>query len=178
MVDRGDFCQAADGAAFYPFDPRPEEIRIEVIATALAKQCRFAGHCKGFYSVAEHSVRASRLVDRAHALAALLHDAAEAYVIDLPRPLKRAPGFAVYRAIEAEVSRAIAKRFGLPVGFEHLAQVQLADDIMLATEKRDLMTPSALAWAPLPAPHPIRIDPWPWRDAEIAFLARFGEVSR
>ena len=121
MADRkGDWMQTYTGRQFWPLDPRPEEVVIEDIARALSMQCRFAGHCAKFYSVADHSVRVSMLADENStlALAGLLHDAAEAYVVDVPRPLKRfLPG---YKEIEREVARAIEKRFGLPGDiFEH-----------------------------------------------------------
>src|SRR5690606_4110631 len=70
------------------FDPTPEMICIEDIAHALAHQCRFAGHVKRFYSVAQHSVMCSRMVDRLYQMEALLHDASEAYLLDIPKPIK------------------------------------------------------------------------------------------
>ena len=85
----GDWIQTMSGVIFYPLDPRPEEIRIEDIAHALSHQCRFAGHCREFYSVAEHSVRVSRELPQEFMLWGLLHDASEAYLVDLPRPIKR-----------------------------------------------------------------------------------------
>jgi hypothetical protein len=176
VTGRGDFCQVFSGGAFYPFDPRPEEVRIEEIAHALALQCRFGGHCREFYSVAQHCVLASQIAAPEHAFAALMHDAAEAYISDLVRPIKRAPGFAMYAAIEASIINVIADRFGLVRNFDRHPEVKRVDDVMLATEKRDLLAPSSLQWAPLPPPHPTRITPWPWRDAEISFLARFGAL--
>ena len=74
--------------------PNPDDIRIEDIAHALSNQCRFAGHAREFYSVAEHSVHVSQLCLPEHALWGLLHDASEAYLVDLPRPLKLLPEFA------------------------------------------------------------------------------------
>lgn len=66
------------GRTFYPFDPRPEDICIEDIAHSLSNMCRFCGHVREFYSVAEHSVRGASHLYGLNALQFLLHDAAEA----------------------------------------------------------------------------------------------------
>lgn len=86
---RGEWILTFSGERFYPFSPAPEEVKTKDIAHALANICRFNGHTRGFYSVAAHSVHVSRLVPPEFALEALLHDAAEAYVGDMVRPLKR-----------------------------------------------------------------------------------------
>src|ERR1017187_10636100 len=72
------------GIHFWPLLPNPADIRIEDIAHALSNQCRFAGHAREFYSVAEHSVRVSQLCPPEDALWGLLHDASEAYLTDVP----------------------------------------------------------------------------------------------
>lgn len=85
---KGDWIQTYTGRQFWPLDPKPEEVCIEDIAHALSQQCRYAGHTIRFYSVAQHSVEIALRVPRAAALWGLLHDAAEAYLVDLPRPVK------------------------------------------------------------------------------------------
>ncbi len=85
---------------FYPLDPHPEDVHIVDIAHALANICRFGGHAKRFYSVAQHSVLVSRIVEPEDALHGLMHDAAEAYVGDVVRPIKHMPGMAAYHAAE------------------------------------------------------------------------------
>lgn len=115
-VRRGDWLQTHTGVHFYPLDPRPEEIDITDIAHSLALQCRWAGHVKQHYSVAEHCVRVSRIVPKEDALWALLHDAAEAYLIDLPRPLKNLPEFSIYRMAENMIMTAVISRFELSKG--------------------------------------------------------------
>src|ERR1051325_11429351 len=109
--ERGDWMQTFSGRRFYPLSPRSDELDPADIAHALSLLCRYGGHVERFYSVAEHCVLMSEWVDPANALAALLHDATEAYVVDVPRPLKRQ--LAGYREIEAAVWLAIATRFGL-----------------------------------------------------------------
>ncbi|MFG0247924.1 MAG: phosphohydrolase, partial [Phycisphaeraceae bacterium JB051] len=76
--------QTYTGKAFYPLREDPGIIDIRDIAHALSLQCRFNGHCSDFYSVAQHSVHVSEVVPQAFALWGLLHDAAEAYMSDLP----------------------------------------------------------------------------------------------
>ena len=96
---------------FHPLNPDPELIEIEDIAHSLSLQCRYNGHCHDFYSVAEHSVRLSQVVPTEDALWGLLHDAAEAYFSDLPRPIKNQ--FPKFRELEDALLEMIMHRFGL-----------------------------------------------------------------
>jgi hypothetical protein len=125
------------GLRFCPLSPRLEDIRIEDIAHALANQCRFGGHCLEFYSVAQHSVLVSQLCRPEDALWGLLHDASEAYLRDLPRPLKGLVEFAAYRRIERELQRCIVARFG--VAPAQPDSVTVADDLALSIEQNQLM---------------------------------------
>lgn len=196
----GEWMQTFSGKKFWPLDPRPEDFDIESIAHALSHECRFAGHTSEFYSVAEHSVRVSRLVERAgvradllssaiahESLAALLHDAAEAYLRDMPRPLKvHLPD---YRRIYDRVEGVLAKVFGVRAEAFHSSVVKDADDQLLATEARDLMRNFAVnnpcagdearkkAWQ-LVEPLSERLTPWVPREAKQLFLARFAMLSR
>jgi 5'-nucleotidase len=178
---RGEWIQTASGIQFWPLDPRPEEVRIEDIAHSLARQCRFAGHLQvDHYSVAEHSVRVSYACDPEDALWGCLHDSSEAYLVDIPRPLKQCPEFAFYREAEHRMMQTICKRFGLvPTEPE---SVRRADAVLLSTEKRDLMGPTPAPWSLAqgrPAePLPGLIVPLNVRDAEIQFLQRFYELMR
>lgn len=144
---RGPWIQVRSGGRFYPFDPRPDEIRIEDIAHALANICRYGGHCRKFYSVAQHSLHVAELLDNdpAVALCGLLHDASEAYLGDMPAPTKGAPQMAGYCAAHEMVERAVAARFGLPHPMPEI--VKWADRVMLATEARVLMCPLDAGWA-------------------------------
>lgn len=106
--------QTYTGRRIELFDPRPEQIDIEDIAHALAHECRYAGHVKEFYSVAQHSVIVSRLCEPQDALWGLLHDGAEAYLGDVVKPLKVTGAFAAFREMEMRMQLAICSRFGLP----------------------------------------------------------------
>jgi hypothetical protein len=173
MANDVDWIQTWTGRVFRPLDPAPASIDIHDIAHSLALQCRFNGHCRAFYSVAEHSVRVSHAVPTEHALWGLLHDATEAYLSDLPRPIKsQLPG---YRAAEDRLMAALAAHFGLP--WPMPAAVHAADNALLATEQRDLMVPAPAPWGIPAAPLPERIEPLPWEAAERAFLDRFAELT-
>ena len=174
----GDFIQVASGRRFYTFDPREDEIDIETIAHALSHLCRYTGHTSEFYSVGEHSVRVSLACDPADALWGLLHDASEAFTGDLARPIKRMPEMAAFRAAEDRIMAAVCRRFGLPP--EMPASVRRADEILLATEARDLMAPLDPGWAAwlrdIPA-LPGRIVPWTPGAARAVFVDRFVQLT-
>lgn len=144
---RGDWIQTFTGIEFYPLDPKPEEILIEDIAHALSMQCRYAGHVREFYSVAEHSVRVAEIVPPKYRLWGLLHDASEAYLIDLPRPVKRYSDIGrLYREAEDSLMIAICERFGLTWEDPMPAPVERADKAMLWVESQALL-PSHPCWA-------------------------------
>jgi uncharacterized protein len=127
----------ASGRRFSYEQPDPDSICIEDIAAALSKTCRFAGHPRKFYSVAQHSVLVASLLPTELQLEGLLHDAAEAYVVDLPSPLKAL--LPEYHEIESRIDWLIKLKFKLRV--VQPAQVKHADLVALATEKRDLLPP-------------------------------------
>lgn len=169
------------GEAFEPLHPNPDQIWIEDIAHSLSLQCRFNGHPKEFYSVAEHCVRVSWLLEDWEEpgdvqLWGLLHDASEAYLTDIPAPLKRHPMFEGYRAAEEAVMWTVCNRFGLP--WEEPDAVKLADQAMLATEARDLMPYVPEHWQALQgmAEASIQIVPWEPREAKRKFIKRFCEL--
>lgn len=155
-------------------DPQPDQIAIGDIAWGLSHECRFAGQCIGFYSVAQHSLRASLIVPPEFALEALLHDASEAYCKDIPMPLKTM--LPDYKAIEQRVDAAIRARFGLPA--ECSAAVKHADLILLATERRDLMPWDATPWPILDGIEPLDDPTTHQRERTVygLFLDRFEEL--
>lgn len=135
VVGKADTIYTFTGRTIRPLDPDPDDIVIEDIAHALSQQCRFTGHTQEFSSVAEHCVRVSWLVPANLALEALLHDASEAYLSDIARPVKKAPGFAeTYLKYEAQLERAIATRFGLPERDEMHPEIKKADQYALEAE--------------------------------------------
>ena len=175
----GDWFISPSGKRLHVLEPRPEQIDIEDIASSLSKICRFGGMTRSFYSVAEHSVMVSHLVPPELALVGLLHDATEAYLGDVIRPLKQQ--LYEYRRIEGLWAEAIGERFGvepekLPPG------VKQADGIAVVTERRDLMHPNAMeGWVedeqgfqPLPGRLMGVNSPW---SAEMEFLSRCEDLT-
>jgi hypothetical protein len=164
--------QTYTGVQFYHLDPCPADVQIADIAHALANQCRFAGHTRTFYSVAQHAVLVSLICPAPLAMLGLLHDAAEAYLVDVPTPLK--PHLPDYHTWEAELLAAITWRFCGQAYRTLPDEIKLADRIMLATEARDLLGPAPAPWTKvLPAPLGERILAWSPADAECRFLWRF-----
>ncbi|MGE0677833.1 phosphohydrolase [Pseudolabrys sp.] len=131
----GEWMQTYTGKKFWPMDPRPEEIDIIDIGRALSKMCRYGGHSLKFYSVAEHCVLCSRAAPAHLKMTALLHDASEAYLVDVPRPIK--PALDNYYKIEANLMQVISKKFGavwpLP------PEVKQIDNAILRDERLAIM---------------------------------------
>ena len=166
--------QTYNGHAFYPLDPRPEEVDPVDVAHALSMICRYGGHSRRFFSVAEHCVLLSNAVAPEHALWALLHDASEAYVIDVPRPLKRS--LPDYCAAEAVVQAAVCRRFGLDPLCP--AEVEDADRWILHDERQVLLGHPPLPWVSIEhvAPLGVKIRCWEPATAEQMYLMRLGAL--
>jgi hypothetical protein len=118
------------GKKFFPFNPAPDQIDIRDIAHGLSLLCRFSGQAPFFYSVAEHSIYIAHNLPPHLQLEGLLHDASEAYLADLPRPVKA--GLPDYAALEANVSAVIAQKFGLFVSTP--TEIKAADRALLKHE--------------------------------------------
>lgn len=176
------------GRDFWPMDPWPEDVVIKDIAHALSQLCRFGGHCREFYSVAQHSVLVSVIAAReaaesttqdqlpwkSIALVGLLHDASEAYLVDLPRPIKEM--LPDYKVIEHKVDAAIYEQFKLTHEADLFGvRVKTADRIALSTECRDLMPERTARWADCQdyQPEPETITPLMPERAKVQFLGRY-----
>lgn len=151
--------QTFTGKQFRPFTAKPEDIDPEDIAHALSMICRYGGHSRRFYSVAEHCVLMANyaLEDaspeaqgraRETALWCLLHDAAEAYIGDMVRPLKVTPRFGAYRELDDKLTAAIAVRFDAPVYGGKLIPdlVKSYDSRILLDERAAVLTPPPQQW--------------------------------
>jgi len=167
--------QTHSGRRFNPLQPNPDAIVIQDIAHSLSMQCRFSGHCKDFYSVAQHSVLVSYICDSQDAFWGLMHDATEAYLIDVPRPLKRSGKFQAYLDFEKVMQEAVCRRFNM--AFTEPPSVKKADTILLATEARDLMSPLHSDWQQPVEPLPFRIEAWNHHKAKDMFMKRFFELT-
>jgi uncharacterized protein len=174
MID-GPTIQTASGDYVSPLDPWGFVPNIADIAHALSNLCRFTGHVSSFYSVSQHSWVVSELVPPEDRLAALLHDASEAYLCDLSRPIKHHPSLWPYRDAERALQARIYAHFGIHA---EPASVQAADLVALATEKRDLMPPGP-DWLLLAGVAPLEqeLEPWTPELARLMFFSRYQELA-
>lgn len=191
-----DWIQTFTGKKFHVLEPQEDDFDIRDIAHALSLMNRYTGHTRVAYSVAEHSVRVmwcvqgiimdeiekatgpDRLwepaaVEHLHRtmLAALLHDASEAYLNDIARPIKMIPEMQFYRDLEKGLEVVVARKWGLTFPWPRV--VKRADEILLVTEKRDLMGPSPSDWVIRESPLKETIFPWSAEKAERTFLNEY-----
>lgn len=166
------FIQTYTGKIIYNKNLGQNDICIEDIARSLSNKCRFGGHCK-FYSVAQHSILVSKLVTPDLAMQALLHDAAEAYICDVPRPWKKLLPLIIQT--EEMYLKAIMKKFAQP--WPIADAVWNADDAILHTEAMALFG-DVEHWCLKIEPAIIDIVPLSPKKSERAFLARYRELSK
>lgn len=171
------------GRRFWPLHPNPDDLCIEDIAHALSNICRFTGHVSDFYSVSQHSVLASELMWSVQPtridlrLQALLHDASEAYLCDLARPVKHAPALKGYRLAEHTLQTMIYQKFGVPL--EEPPELKQIDRELRVTERRQLFDrfPDGYDGGSdaddLGMTADMKITPWMPRVAESRFLSQF-----
>lgn len=168
----------ASGRRFNLDEPRPEDVDPLDLAHALGNLCRFGGHTRVHYSVAQHSLLVSDIVGRPFRLAGLLHDAGEAYVGDVVGMLaRRLPEF---RAVEHRILDAVATRFGVPRWQLDAPEVRHADSVALLTERASLLPPSPHPWAEdLAHARPLRrtIVPLTPVEARTQFLQRLHDLT-
>jgi uncharacterized protein len=162
------------GEYFHFLEPETSRFTILDIAHALSNICRFTGQSDRFYSVAEHSVHCSRHVAPDHAMAALMHDAAEAFIGDVSRPLKAM--LPEYKIIEHRIERAIFDRFSIKYPFD--PEINQVDNRLLVTEKCQLMNNSDER-SDLRGFYPVEIELpcWAPEVAKSHFLVRYEELT-
>lgn len=172
--------QVSGGHVLDPLNPNPDDIFIEDIAHALSMQCRFSGHTKTFYSVAEHSVRCAVIVPVADKLDALMHDSSEYALVDVPSPLKNSLFGDQYKTVEKGLMDVIADKFAF--AREMPPSVKKADNILLCTEARDLLgaSPDDELWGPWLRENALSqiIEPLSQPEAKREFLAAFSAYRR
>lgn len=175
------FLRTYTGRNVYPLEMRLQDLHIDDIAHALSNQCRFAGHTTHFYSVAQHSVLVANYLtltvhDDELALAGLLHDAAEAYLVDMPTPIKRL--MPAYKPAEERIMLLVEEKFELQYKLDD-QKIHAADMTLLATEARDLMGDPD-DWASLRAlnPLPEKICYWAPTTASYEFLEAFRSLTK
>lgn len=188
--------QTYTGRKFFPLQPDPRQLDIRDIARALSMLCRYVGHVSRFYSVAEHSVRVSREVERRLIVEegyaendqwtlqcarwGLIHDASEAYMNDVSRPVKIQPELEGYRKREKRLQRVIAEWCGLSPNEPQI--VTDVDSEILGTEARQLKSPVHPDWGKttrtgsLPPDFPGIVLGWPPSKAEAIFLKRYQRL--
>jgi uncharacterized protein len=177
----GPYLQTVSGRWVNPFDPDPDQLDAGDIARALANQCRFGGHSRVFYSVAQHCVIVSRLVeerggDAEDAFAALMHDAAEAYLGDMPHPLKHRSALgAAFKAAEEHLEQAIRERFRIK---PDVPEIKRVDRALLATERR-AFSAEDWHWPELDGVEPLDLELAAWSpdEAAQAFARRYAELD-
>lgn len=174
--------QTYTGKKFDVLNPRAEDVCWLDIAHSLSQQCRFNGHTKLFYSVAEHCVLASLHVPERFALHALLHDAAEAYIGDMPKPVKDL--FPEFSRLEGKILEAVFVAAGLEPGFPYEAAqwINGIDVRLLMTERDQLMSKPPEPWGLdhpdlRPEPVPVTISCWLPQCAEDSYLYRLAELG-
>jgi 5'-nucleotidase len=177
----GPYLQTVSGRFVNPLDPDPEQLDIQDIARALANTCRFGGHCRSFYSVAQHSVIVSELVEQGggdveDVFAALMHDASEAYLGDMPHPLKHRSALGeAFKVAEKRLEQVINARFRIKPG---VPEIKRADRALLATERRAFSTED-WHWPELDGVEPLDLHLTAWSPDEAAakFAARYAELD-
>lgn len=162
---------------YFSFE-HPTALTIEEIAHALSKLSRFTGHCRKFYSVAQHAVLVSRLVPSEDAWEGLHHDDGEAVMGDMASPLKRL--IPQYKVIEKRCEKPILAGFGIDAS-NMSPNVKHADFVALRTEQRDLMNAKGHVWTDLEGIQPSEnhiVRPVSPKKAEQMFLDRYWELRR
>lgn len=166
----GDWIITFSGKRFYPLDPRPEDIDIFDIAHSLSLLNRFTGHSRFPYSVAQHCMSVADVVADEYKLSGLLHDASEAYVNDLARPLKGM--LPEYKYVENKILDVIDAKFNVTTRCRAVKQV---DTRCLVTEATQLC--NGESWyldEPYPPSYDYYVYEQPWQLVQKEFLETYN----
>lgn len=180
-----DWMQTFTGKIFHFDDYDYFDFRIEDIAHSLSLQCRFNGHCKRHYSVAQHCVLGSYYADDDIELHFLLHDASECYLSDVVRGLKpsvyinfKGTNFLTYKDLEYYYLKDIYRALNLtPPNEEQATRIKDLDNRMLATEARDLFIKQPGWDIDDIKPFMNVIEPWNPDVSEVQFLAYYRRLT-
>jgi len=177
MIETTPWIQTFTGKRLDLDPPNPDQIDIVDIAHGLSMLCRFNGQCTRFYSVAEHSVHVSHEIAPELALVGLLHDAAEAYLGDVPSPLKGQ--LSQFKTFEKQMEQAIGEKFRIEYELFVSKELKRADVQLLIDEKAVLMVDTPEPWLPgEPAVKDMgRIKCWGPEEAKVKFLERFAQLT-
>jgi len=176
-----DFIETYTGRPFWPLKPKPEDVSIIDIAHHLSHQCRYSGAPKFFYSTAQHCCLLADYADLRmgcgpiECLQILIHDAPEAYLVDVPRPVKQF--MPEYRVWDKAINNAIRSWIGfgdLPIP----AWQDELDSRIIVDERAQIMSDSGLDWGHALEPLGVTIRPWAAVDAEQQFLLRYAVYAR
>jgi len=177
MIDTKGSIVTYTGRLFWPLNPKLEDINLLDICHALGNQCRFTGHTTSFYSVAEHSCRVHDNLPHEYRMAGILHDASEAYLMDLAKPVKEQDAMSLFREAEDNLMRLVGKKYGF--NFPYADEVSKVDKILLNTEYRDLMSKNELRTADFNGSKPLetRIVPWSPQVAKFEMITRLEKLG-
>lgn len=160
-------------------DLQEGDIQIRIIAHCLAMKCRYSGDVRAFYSVAQHCclvagwVSAQPGATYVDAFQALLHDAAEAYLVDIPAPVKGEREFRGMVRLESRIQRQIYEHYGVPA--EKSQWLRYADPAICIDEAEALMASGGAGWGVRAHFNPLGLEvvPWSWEIAERRYLRMF-----
>lgn len=173
------FIETYTGRAFYPLAPSIEAVSIIDIAHALSNQCRYSGHTAFFYPTAQHCCLLAEYVvhtggSALDALQILMHDGAETYLVDMPRPVKQ--HMPVFRQWDHAIQYVIREWMGwgnLPIP----SWQDELDSRIIVDERAQIMSRSGNDWGHNIEPLGIRIEPWTPEEAEQTFLTQYAAYS-
>lgn len=165
-----------ESGKYYSYtSPESNEWDIEDIALSLSHLCRYSGQIQKFYSIAQHCYLVSYAVDQKYALDGLLHDGVEAFMVDIPTPLKNL--LPDYKALEKRHEAEMFKRLGLEYPMN--PAVHKADRELLCAEVRDMKTANShWDFCSTDVSHIAHIDPWTSDKSRKMFLKRYYQLTK